>query len=51
MTELLFDHTELYKQFFENASFKRWMTDMVFDATYHPSAVPPKAGRGGEARA
>ena len=50
VTELLFDHTELYKQFFENASFKRWMTDMVFDATYHPAAMPPKAGRGGEAR-
>jgi hypothetical protein len=39
----LCDHTELFKQFSDNPSFKRWLTDMVFDSTYHPGAVPPKA--------
>ena len=33
--EMLSDHTELFKQFSDNANFKRWLTDMVFDATYH----------------
>lgn len=46
--ELISDHTELFKQFSDNPSFKRWLTDMVFDSTYHPTAVqqksPPKAG-------
>ncbi len=32
--ELISDHTELFKQFSDNPGFKRWMTDMVFDATY-----------------
>ena len=41
--ELLSDHTELFKQVSDNPSFKRWLTDMVFDSTYHPSSVPPKA--------
>jgi type I restriction enzyme R subunit len=41
--ELLSDHTELFKQFSDNPNFKRWLTDMVFDATYHPGAMPPKA--------
>lgn len=36
---LLFDHTELYKQFFENPGFKHWLTDMVFDATYHAKSI------------
>ena len=40
--ELLSDHTELFKQFSDNPSFKRWLTDMVFDSTYHPGVVPPK---------
>ena len=34
--ELISDHTELFKQFSDNPGFKRWMTDMVFDTTYHP---------------
>lgn len=40
--ELLADHTELFKQFSENPQFKRWLTDMVFDVTYRPKALPPK---------
>lgn len=35
--ELLADHTELFKQFSDNPNFKRWLTDVVFDATYHGS--------------
>jgi type I restriction enzyme R subunit len=41
--ELLDDHTELFKQFSDNQNFKRWLADMVFDSTYHPGAVSPKA--------
>ncbi|WP_264257268.1 hypothetical protein [Burkholderia pseudomallei] len=40
--ELISDHTELFKQFSDNPSFKRWLTDMVFDSTYQPGVVPPK---------
>ena len=38
--ELLADHSELYKQFSDNPDFKRWLTDMVFDATYQPGTPP-----------
>jgi len=31
---LMADHTELFKQFSDNANFKRWLTDMVFESTY-----------------
>ena len=41
MIDLLSDHTELFKQFSDNPNFKRWLTDMVFDATYHPGSTPP----------
>lgn len=41
--ELLSDHTELFKQFSDNPSFKRWLTDTVFDATYQTGRGPPKA--------
>ena len=30
MTELLADHTELFKQFSDNDSFRRWLSEMVF---------------------
>ena len=39
MTELLADHTELFKQFSDNASFRRWLSEMVFAATYSRSAA------------
>lgn len=39
--DLLSDHTELYKQFSENSNFKRWLTDTIFDATYHPGTSGP----------
>jgi type I restriction enzyme, R subunit len=34
MTAVLKDDTELFKQFMDNESFKRWMTDTVFAPTY-----------------
>lgn len=34
MTALLKDDTELFKQFSDNDSFRRWLTDMVFALTY-----------------
>ena len=35
MTSLLKDDTQLFKQFADNESFKRWMTDTVFALTYN----------------
>jgi type I restriction enzyme, R subunit len=35
---MLSDHTELYKQFMDNADFKRWLGDRVFNLTYGPAA-------------
>ena len=40
--ELLADHTELFKQFKDNPNFNRWLTDTVFDTTYHPGMMRPK---------
>ena len=48
MTAVLKDDTELFKQFRDNESFKRWLTDTVFNLTYktETSAFPtlPHAG-------
>ena len=40
MTELLADHTELFKQFSDNDSFRRWLSEMVFAATYLTPTTP-----------
>jgi type I restriction enzyme R subunit len=34
MTAVLKDDTELFKQFMDNESFRRWVTDTVFSLTY-----------------
>ena len=34
VTAVLKDETELFKQFMDNESFRRWMTDTVFGLTY-----------------
>lgn len=34
MTALLKDDTDLFKHFSDNESFRRWLTDTVFDLTY-----------------
>src|SRR5713226_1538720 len=36
VVELLSDHTELFKQFSDNAAFKKWLADTIFSATYNP---------------
>jgi type I restriction enzyme R subunit len=38
MTAVLKDDTELFKQFMDNESFRRWMTDTVFGLTYESGA-------------
>ena len=38
MIELLADHTELFKQFSDNQSFKNWLADINFLTTYNPPA-------------
>lgn len=34
MVELIADNTELFKQFSDNPSFKKWLSDTIFGATY-----------------
>jgi type I restriction enzyme R subunit len=34
MIAVMKDSTELFKQFSDNDSFKRWLTDTVFNLTY-----------------
>ncbi|MBI4583214.1 MAG: DEAD/DEAH box helicase family protein [Planctomycetes bacterium] len=36
--ELLADHTELFKQFSDNPSFKKWLSDTIFAVTYDEEA-------------
>ncbi len=38
MVDLLSDNTELFKQFSDNHSFKKWLSDMVFGVTYQASS-------------
>jgi type I restriction enzyme R subunit len=44
VTSLLKDDTQFFKQFSDNASFRRWVTDTVFNLTYEtpaPSSTTP----------
>jgi type I restriction enzyme R subunit len=36
--DLLADHTELFKQFSDNPSFKKWLGDTIFGVTYQTSS-------------
>jgi type I restriction enzyme, R subunit len=36
VTALLADHTELFKQFSDNPSFRKWLADTIFAITYEP---------------
>lgn len=36
IVKLVHDHTELFKQYQENESFKQWLSDSNFAATYRP---------------
>ncbi|MBI5015490.1 MAG: type I restriction endonuclease subunit R [Deltaproteobacteria bacterium] len=40
MTAVMKDDTELFKQFCDNDSFRRWMTDTVFSLTYREDRIP-----------
>jgi type I restriction enzyme R subunit len=37
--EFLWDHSELYKQFADNAAFKKWLSDTIFSTTYDPPSA------------
>lgn len=41
MTDILADNTELYKQFSDNESFRKWLADTVFSLTYEDIAANP----------
>ena len=45
MTAVMKDDTVLFKQFMDNASFKRWLTDTVFTLAYEPAATLRTAGQ------
>jgi type I restriction enzyme R subunit len=34
IVDMLSDHTELFKQFMDNTSFKKWLGNTIFNATY-----------------
>jgi len=44
MVNLLADHTELYKQFCDNPSFRKWLGDTIFSVTYRRPTEGPKTG-------
>jgi len=44
MIDLLSDHTELFKQFSDNPSFKKWLGDTIFGVTYQQQAEQPASG-------
>lgn len=38
MLRLIADDTQLFKEFQDNSSFKRWLAEAVFNATYRKGA-------------
>lgn len=45
MIDLLSDHTELFKQFSDNPSFKKWLGDTIFGVTYQQQGGQSSVGR------
>ena len=41
ITELIADHTELFKQFSDNPGFKKWLSDTIFGVTYEGGTISP----------
>jgi type I restriction enzyme R subunit len=39
MTSIINDDTELFKQYSDNESFRKWFTDKMFEMTYEPMSV------------
>lgn len=37
---IMADNMELFKQFNDNPSFKKWLSDLVFNLTYNPDGTP-----------
>ena len=46
MTDLLADHTDLFKKFSDDESFRRWLSETVFAATYDRAAPLSRAHDG-----
>ena len=44
ITSFLKDDTELFKQFFDNESFRNWLADKMFQRTYNPPGPAGAAG-------
>lgn len=44
MIDMLADHTELFKQFSDNPSFKKWLGDTIFGVTYQQQAEQYSTG-------
>lgn len=38
LNSMMADHLELYRQFSDNPSFRKWLESMVFNTTYKPTA-------------
>ena len=45
MVEMVADHTELFKQFSDNESFRRWLSEMIFAVTYIGAATTASGPR------
>ena len=50
MLKIMADNIELYKQYSDNADFKKWLSDMVFNLTYNKEGKPFDAGRNPDRR-
>ena len=37
---IMADNMEIFKQYQDNPSFKKWLADMVFNITYNPNGSP-----------
>ena len=44
LASLLADNTELFKQFSDNPSFKKWLGDTIFGVTYQQQAEQSATG-------
>ena len=49
MTDLVSDHTELFKQFSDNEGFRRWLTETIFALTYSSNRGPDPMSTAGAA--
>ncbi len=45
VTDLVSDHTELFRQFYENPSFQQWLSNTVFSMTYDDPEISTTSRR------